>query len=232
MRTVAPRAFVSVRNKEGFTEGHTCRMILAVKEEKGARKKKVYAAKTFARGAMVCPCCQYVLEESVAECPKCGFSGQVAVQKFPFPAPPLSAVIDPSNQLTKEEAAAISKKVEKFRSRLPQVRFLNCIVPLEDDVNLREFGFWILNAGEMKEGNDAKSFAVFLLINPKKRTVSVTVGYGLEPFVEDKDWVRICEGCRDLFYRQKYREGIERFLNESIEYLSEQALAVQKEAKK
>lgn len=203
-----------------------------MKKPKEDRKKKVYAAKRFARGAMVCPSCQYVLEESAAKCPKCAFSGEVAVQKFPFPAPPLSAVIDPNQQLTKEETSIIVKKVQRFQKRLPQVRFLNCLVPLDGEINLREFGFWLFNAGEMKEGENAKAFAVLLLIEPKSRSLAVTVGYGLEPFVMDTEWVRICEAGRDLFYRQKYREGIEVFLDEALDYLSERALAVQKEVKK
>lgn len=195
-------------------------------------RKKVYAAKRFARGAMVCPSCQYVLDDSAEKCGKCGFSGQVAVEKFPFPAPPLGAVIDPSNFLSKEEVALVKKKVGKLQKRLPQVRFLNCLVSLGDDVNLREFGFWLLNAGQMKEGEGAKNFAVLLLIDPKDRTISVTVGYGLDPLVMDSDWVKTCEPCRDLFFRQKYGEGIGVFLDGAFDLLSERALALQKEVKK
>ena len=138
-----------------------------VKDSKGDRKQKVYAAKRFAKGAMVCPSCQYVLEEAVSKCPKCAFSGEIAIQKFPFPAPPLKAVVDPNNLLTKTETATIFKTVQKLQKQLPQVRFLNCIVPLGKEVNLREFGFWLLNAGQMKEGEEAKAFAILFLIDPK-----------------------------------------------------------------
>ncbi|MGJ8725904.1 MAG: TPM domain-containing protein [Roseibacillus sp.] len=202
-----------------------------MKKGKGERKK-VYAAKRFARGAMVCPSCQYVLEESSEKCGKCGFSGQVAVEKFPFPAPPLAPVVDPSNFLSGAEKSSISKKVAKLQKRLPQVRFLNCLVALGDEVNLREFGFWLLNAGQMKEGEGAKNFAVLFLIDPKERAMSVTVGYGLDPLVMDTEWVPICEGSRDLLYRQKYGEGIELFLNGAFDLLAERALALQKEVKK
>ena len=203
----------------------------SVKKGKDERKK-VYAAKRFARGAMVCPSCQYVLEGSVEKCGKCGFSGQVAVEKFPFAAPPLGPVVDPSNFLSKEEVTLVTKKVAKLQKRLPQVRFLNCLVALGDEVNLREFGFWLLNAGQMKEGEGAKNFAVLLLIEPKERTISVTVGYGLDPLVMDTDWVKICEQSRDLFYRQKYGEGIEMFLNGAFDLLAERALELRKEVKK
>lgn len=181
---------------------------------------------------MACPSCQYILEEPVAACPKCSFSGTIAVQKFPFPAPPLTTVVDPNELLTKAEVTSIQKKAQKIRVRLPQVRFVNCIVPLTDEVNLREFGFWLLNAGEIKGGQKAKDFAVLLLIDPKSQSLSVSVGYGLDPLVTDTAWVKICEDCRDLFFRQKYGEAIERFLDESLKYLSEQALILRKEMKK
>lgn len=202
-----------------------------VKKAKEERQK-VYAAKRFARGAMVCPSCQYTLSESAEACPKCRFSGQVSVEKFPFPAPPLGPVLDPNNYLSGEEKAAVTKKVLKMQKRFPQVRFLNCLVPLGDDVNLREFGFWLLNAGQVKEGDSAKSFAILLLIDPKAKTISVTVGYGMEVIVTDSEWVKACQECRDLFYRQKYGLGIETFLNRAFDVLSDRALALQKEVKR
>ena len=195
-------------------------------------RKKVYAAKRFARGAMVCPSCQYVLEESAEKCPKCGFSGQIAVEKFPFPAPPLTAVLDPNGYLSKEEAASVAKKVRKMEKRFPQLRFLNCLVPLGEDVDLREFGFWLFNAGQMKEGEEAKTFAVLFLADPKEKTISVTTGYGLDPLVMDTEWVTVCEACRDLFFRQKYGAGIEGFLDGAFELLAERSLALQKEVKR
>ncbi|MDQ8190869.1 TPM domain-containing protein [Roseibacillus persicicus] len=195
-------------------------------------RKKVYAAKRFARGAMVCPSCLYTLDESVEACPKCKFSGQIAVQKFPFPAPPLGPVLDPNNYLSEEEKSAVTKKVLKLQKRFPQVRFYNCVVPLGEEVNLREFGFWLFNASQVKEGDSAKSFGILLLVDPKERMMSVTVGYGMEVVVTDSEWTRICQDSRDLFYRQKYGQGIETFLNRTFDVLSERALAMQKEVKR
>ena len=195
-------------------------------------RRKVYAAKRFAKGAMVCPSCQYVLDDSSEVCGKCGFSGKVAVEKFPFAAPPLGPVVDPGKMLSKEEVSLVTKKVAKLQKRLPQVRFINCLVGLGDEVNLREFGFWLLNAGQMKEGEGAKNFAVLFLIDPKEQVMSVTVGYGLDPLVTDTQWIPVCQGCRDLLFREKYGEGIETFLNGAFELLSERALELKKEVKK
>lgn len=195
-------------------------------------RQKVYAAKRFARGALVCPSCQYVLDDSAAKCPKCGFSGQVAVEKFPFPAPPLASVLDPNGYLSKEETTSVKKKVQKLEKRFPQLRFLNCLVPLGDEIDLREFGFWLFNAGQMKEGDEAKFFAILFLIDPKGKAVSVSTGYGLDPLVMDTEWVSACEPSRDLFYREKYGAGIESFLDEAFNLLADRALALQKEVKR
>ncbi len=195
-------------------------------------RKKVYPAKRFARGAISCPSCQYVLEHATERCPKCGFSGQVAVEKFPFPAPELSAVIDPNSYLSKEETASVVSKVQKLQKRLPQVRFLNCLVPLGNEINLREFGFWLFNAGQLKGGPQAKDFAVLFLIDPKQKGMSVTVGYGLDALVMDTEWVTICQGSRDLLFRQKFGQGIEQFLDGALNLLAERALTLKKELKK
>ena len=231
MRTGARHESVSVTIKEGFPQGRGSAVCASVKKGKEERKK-VYAAKRFAKGAMACPSCQYVLEGASEVCGKCGFSGQVAVEKFPFAAPPLAPVVDPGKVLTKDEVSLVTRKVAKLQKRLPQVRFLNCVVALGEEVNLREFGFWLLNAGEMKEGESAKNFAVLFLIDPKERAMSVSVGYGLDPLVMDSQWVPVCQGCRDLLYREKYGEGIETFLNGAFDLLSERALELQKEVKK
>jgi len=204
-----------------------------VKEaEAKVERKKIYPAKRFARGAMVCPACRYVLEPSAESCPKCGFSGHTVVTKFPFSPPPLEVVLDPNSFLTKEEADRIRLKARKMKKRLPQVNFLNCLVPMGEEVDLREFGFWLLNGGEMAGGDSAKSFALLLLIDPKSRMVSVTVGYGLEALTTDAEWLDICEACRDLLSREKYEEGITRFMNLVSDFLVDRALELKKETKK
>lgn len=195
-------------------------------------KKRIYPAKMFARGAMVCPSCRYLLEDSYEACPKCQFSGHAAVEKFPFPPPALEPVLDPGKVLTPQEAGEIRKKVLKARKRLPQVHFLNCIVPLGDEVDLREFGFWLFNGGQYQEGEAAKSFAILLLIDPTSRQLSVSAGYGLEVMMTDSDWVQICESCKGLLAREKYAAGIELFIQKATEAMIVRALEVRKELKR
>jgi uncharacterized membrane protein YgcG len=201
-------------------------------KHESAQQQKVYPARRFARGAMACPSCRHVIERVVEACPQCGFSGQVAVKRFPFPAPELTPVVDPSGRLSKEETARIRERVGKLRKRFPQLRFFNCLVPLGSAVDLREFGFWLLNAGKHSEGEAAKPYAVLFLIDPKGKAISVTVGYGLEPFVMDAEWTALCHDCQDYFYRQKYGEGIMAFLNEAAKLLAGRALEMGKELRK
>lgn len=195
-------------------------------------KQRVYPAKLFARGAMVCPSCRYVLDDSYESCPKCQFSGHAAVEKFPFPPPALEAVLDPSKLITPQEVGEIRKKILKAQKRLPQVRFLTCVVPMGADVDLREFGFWLLNGGQHKEGELAKAFAVLLLIDPKGLQLSVTVGYGLEVMMTDADWTELCKSCRGLLAREKYAAAIELFVQQATEAMILRALEVRKELKR
>jgi uncharacterized membrane protein YgcG len=197
-----------------------------------AQQQKVYPARRFARGAMACPACRHIFEKVMSACPQCGFSSQVALKKFPFPAPELTPVMDPSGKLSPEEAARICELVAKLRKRLPRLHFINCLVSLGSGVDLREFGFWLLNNGGLSEGEAAKGHAVLFLIDPKGKAISVTVGYALEPFVMDAEWTAVCHDCQVYFYRQKYGEGIIAFLNKAGKLLAERALETEKELRK
>lgn len=172
------------------------------------------------------------MEKGTATCLKCEFSMEVATKRFPFPAPALATVMDPASKLTAAEVATLESQVGKLRKRLPQVHFINCIVPLGAGVDLREFGFWLLNNGQFGEDPEAKSFALLFLIDPQGKALSVTVGYGLEPMVMDTEWEVICRSCKDLFYREKYCEGIELFLREAADQLAVAAIQIRKERRK
>ena len=169
--------------------------------------KKVFPAKRFARGPLTCPSCREALNSATSRCPKCGFVAEKAVEKFPFPAPPLATVIDPSGLATAEEKKEVADAIEKARKKVPQVHFVNCIVSMGADINLGEFGYWMLNAAEMPEGNDKKHFTVLFLIDPKAKALSVTVGYGIEPFVTDSEWTSVLNEVKDHFSREKLGEG-------------------------
>lgn len=198
-------------------------------KESPSKPSKIYPAKQVARGAMSCPSCRAILDRAVSACLKCGFSAEVAVKKFPFPAPDLVSVIDPSSALTESETASLQAQVAKLEKRFPQIHFFNCIVPLGSGIDLREFGFWLLNGGKFSGGADGKAFAVLFLVDPKGQALSVTVGYGLEPMIMDTEWEGVCNRCKDLFYRGKYLEGIESFLRYSGELLAQEAVKIRKE---
>lgn len=181
---------------------------------------------------MTCPSCRLVLDKADPSCPKCGFTMDVALKKFPFPAPKLEAVIDPSQTLTKEEAHSIRAQVGKLQKRLPQLQVFNCIVSLGSEIDLREFGFWLLNEGQIEGMAGKKDFALLFLVDPKGQALSVTVGYGLEPIIMDSEWETLCNRCRDLFYRDKLAEGIGSFLTQAGDLLASVAIKMRKERRK
>lgn len=196
------------------------------------KRGKVYAAKRFARGAMACPACRYVLEAPAPKCPKCGYDGHVAVKKFPFEAPELTRVLDAGKLLTEEEEKVLLDRMGKVAKLLPQVRFFLCLVPLSEEVDLREFGFWLYNAARVPEGDQAKEFGVLFLVDPKSKRMSVTVGYGLEPMVMDSEWKAVCQECRSEFFRERWVNGLERFLVESHNLLVRRGRELESEWKK
>ncbi|MDP0492104.1 MAG: TPM domain-containing protein [Verrucomicrobiota bacterium JB023] len=192
----------------------------------------MYLAKALAKGPTACPSCGFILDDEPTACPRCGFSGEVAVRKFRFDPPELTAIIDAGQTLSADEKARLEKSLKRLGKRLPQVRFILCLVPLVPEIDLREFGFWLLNAGAMPEGDEAKSFGILFLVDSKSKRLSVTVGYGLEPMVRDSEWEEICRSLRPHFLRERYAEGMEEFVEETGKLLIERALEYKREIAK
>lgn len=142
-------------------------------------------------GAMVCPACQRRMEEPEGRCPHCGFTGADCLAMFPFAAPALEDVVDAGNVLDKSELAAVRSRLARLRRRFRQVHWCLCLVCLPADVNLRLFGFWLLNSARPPEKDPGTpAWTVLLVVDTANQSASVTAGYAVEAFVADDSWMR------------------------------------------
>ncbi len=151
-------------------------------------KQKKYRARDFALSAMACPSCRLNFEEAVTACPRCGFDGAAAIREFPFPAPEIRDLIDPAQVLSEDEAAAVATRLRKFEKKFPQVRVSFCFMPPDLECELREFGFWLLNASPLGEENGAEErpWTLLVLLDPARGQISLSSGYAVEPFLRDE----------------------------------------------
>ena len=123
----------------------------------------------------------------VEVCPACGFSAHICVKKFPFEAPHLTRYVDPEGKLTPAEKRRIDRNINALEKRFPGIKIFTCLVRLPGGVDSREFAFWLFNKSLPASGSEVRerSNGILLLIDRNKRSASLTVGYSLDPFLDD-----------------------------------------------
>lgn len=174
---------------------------------------------------MACPGCHIILPEAFEECPRCRFSGHVAVEKFPFAAPPLEVFIDPVGYLSEDARGKIDKALGSLKKRYPQVCLSICIIDLAEETDPREFGFWMFNASKVRNEQEKASrpWTILLLIDDQNGRASVTPGYAIEPFLNDEDWEDLLWMERKHFFAKDYELGVLRFIDGALQILKEGA---------
>lgn len=94
--------------------------------------------------------------------------------------------------------------------RFPQVGLYFCLVNLDQDVRLSEFGFWMMNACQLQQGQTEsdRAWSILLLVDVKTGMVTVTPGYAIEAFMEDSGWENLLKDISPQLHSEDYREAL------------------------
>jgi uncharacterized membrane protein YgcG len=163
-----------------------------------------------------CPSCGGPLPSLTDLCTRCGFSAQVCLGKYRFRAPRLERFLDPEYRLTAAEKKRLNRAIDSFEKKFPQTRIYISLARLPHAADSREFGYWLFNAcrPQNEEEEQRRYFTILLLIDRGNRTASVTIGYRLEPFLDDYTLQKILLDSREEFISGKYAGAIENFVTE------------------
>ena len=158
---------------------------------------------------VACPGCHFALKDPVPVCPQCGYSGWTCVEKFPWIPPPLERVMDVDRRLSDADRLLIDKAIEPLEQALPQVRVHVCLGRLFPDTDPREFGFWLINASVPPDAEAAshRPWSILVVIDRASRRASLTIGYGLDPFLSDRRLTTCLEAAQPHFQRGRYGPG-------------------------
>ncbi|MGC6425877.1 MAG: hypothetical protein ACON5H_02645 [Akkermansiaceae bacterium] len=176
--------------------------------------QRLYDAGSFAKSPMVCPSCDFEIDRVVNECPRCRFSGTIAIQRYPFAAPEMECFVDPAGIFDEAAKRIIHARLEKLEKKFPQVRVRFAAVEIPEHVNLREFAFWFFNASPVKDLQEAecRPWTILLMIDPVIGRATVICGYAIEPFVDDAYWKTLLRMEHECFCKQAYKEVGLRFI--------------------
>ena len=102
----------------------------------------------------------------------------------------MERIIDNAGIADEKLIKDINSAVDKFNVRFPQVGMYFCSVELDDPISLPEFGFWMMNACQLQQGQVEKdrAWSILLLIDVERGLVSLTPLYAIEAFIEDSSW--------------------------------------------
>ena len=158
---------------------------------------------------VACPGCHFALAAPVPVCPQCGYNGWTCVEKFPWIPPPLERVMDVDARLSPADHKLLDEAIEPLEQTLPQVRVHVCLGRLHPDTDVREFGFWLFNASVPPDAEAAshRPWSVLLVIDRGARRASLTIGYGLDPFLSDRRLTACLEAGAKDFQCGRYGHG-------------------------
>ena len=174
------------------------------------QKRKKYPARIFCRATVVCPSCSQRFKEQAEKCPRCGFDAHAAVSKFPYTPPVLDRFMDHAGVTDEKLLSDVTAASDDVIRRFPQVGFYFCIVKTEQTSNLAEFGFWMMNACRLQQGQteEDRAWSILLLIDVKTGAVTVTPGYAIEAFIEDSGWESLLKDISPQLREEDYREAL------------------------
>ena len=188
-------------------------------------KKRVYPARIFHRATVVCPSCRVRFKEDSEQCPNCKFDAHRAVEQFPFQPPVMQRWMDNAKVLDEIAKQEIDYLINRLVKQFPQVSLSICTVELDDSIDLPEFGFWMMNACPLKEGQQAKDRAwrILLLVDVKREMISLTPGYSVEAFMNDADWQDALKMMIPDMIAGDYRASLSGFVKDAIELFRKSA---------
>lgn len=117
--------------------------------------------------------------------------------------------MDVDAKLSPADRLLLDKAIEPLEKSLPQVRVHVCLGRLHPDTDPREFGFWLFNASVPPDSEAAshRPWSVLLVIDRASRRASLTIGYGLDPFVSDRHLTTCLEAGQPDFQGSRYVPG-------------------------
>ena len=188
--------------------------------------KRVYSPRMFNRVKVTCPSCLKRYEEVGEKCQHCGFDAPRAAQQFAFDPPVMerfmgdTAVIAQADEkLIGDVGAAVDGLIKKF----PQLGLYFCPAELNESVSVSEFGFWMMNACPLQQGQDERdrAWSLLLLMDVKRGLLSLTPGYAIEAFIDDSAWEAALQSMAEHLAAGDYRAALLGFVKDAGQLLRE-----------
>ncbi len=173
---------------------------------------------------LICPYCRKAILEDSPSCPSCSLTIEGAT-KILGPVPLLNrGITDLTDSLSVKERKKVNRQLRRFESTLPGSELNILIKEFDPKYSLSTHLFWLFNTAGLspEEKSQSNNQDLLLGIDPIHGHVAITVGYGLEPFLNADSMKRALEEARPFLEKGEYLNAIN-FIIQSLITLMIQA---------
>lgn len=144
---------------------------------------------------MHCPYCHRPVAEEAGQCAACGLDLVQLDRVLGIPPVIPAGLTDAAGVLGRKGARQVNRAMARFCQRFPQIQMALVVQETPVVVPLRTWAWWLFNRGHFSAALH-KGFMnrdLLLALDPGRRQLALTMGYGMEPFVGTRDLVAALE---------------------------------------
>ncbi len=142
-----------------------------------------------------------------------------------FGRPPLHSrhLTDRSGRLALNEMPKLRGQLDLFERKFPQSLFSIFITELPPDTSIGEYAFWLANRGRFSsiEVVGSENFGLLLVIDTFAGAAALTVGYGLEKYLQEADLADILSSAEPMFREGDLAGGIAICIDRAVQRMRE-----------
>lgn len=175
---------------------------------------------------MKCPSCGRPLIAPAPQCPNCKVSVRQLDAKFGPPPRHTQYLTDRSGRLPLREIKKLRALMRIFEKKFPQSLFSVFVTDQLQDVSISEYTFWLANRAHFSsiDAVGGKNFDLLLGLDLSAGAAAITIGYGLEHYLNEKDLQAALAAAQSAFCAGDYARGI----RECIEFLMDRMREIAK----
>jgi uncharacterized membrane protein YgcG len=176
--------------------------------------------------AMKCPSCGSPLIAPAPQCPNCKVSVYQLDAKFGAPPRHTRYLTDRSGRLPLREIKKLRALLRIFEKKFPQSLFSVFVTDQLQDGSISEYTFWLANRAHFSsiDAVGGRNFDWLLGLDLSAGAAAITIGYGLEHYLNEKDLQAALATAQSAFRAGDYARGI----RECVEFVMDRMREVAK----
>lgn len=175
---------------------------------------------------MKCPSCGSPLIAPAPQCPSCKVSVRQLDAKFGTPPRRTRYLTDRSGRLPLREIKKLRALLRIFEQKFPQSLFSVFVTDQLRNGSISEYIFWLANRARFSsiDAVGENNFDLLLGLDLNAGAAAITIGYGLEHYLSEKDLHAALAVAQSAFRAGDYPRGI----GECVEFVMDRMREIAK----